>query len=650
MKRVKVKEMGFQNYKCFSDKSFSFANKTEVSGRNRVGKTTLMDGYFDILTGKLANGSEPNDIRPHDNNGEVLRKVDVVRSATLDIDGWEHTLKKVDFEKWVRPRGSVEEVFKGNGTTYEVDDIPMKTKTEYVAWLSDNIAPMDDILLCSNPQFFLGKLAKSSVEARKLLEKISGFDAETNNNPEFAEALAIMNGHNAEDTLKRLRSNLSKAKENQEKKNTEIAYEAGKTFQTDFSADELLLQKMEQVKAEHEAELALLEGDNDKSAEIRAEYNKLRNTLFEYDNKMKAAAAERVSLAQSEFRTAETEFLTASNAEARFNDKIRSLKAETDRIKTDIIELGVKWQQQNELAFAEGDAICPYCGQRLPEDKIMEMQNAFNAKKASALKNIENEGNKLREKHTDTLKDIAELETELQTVVERKKQLGEKLNVAKAELEKARTENTYNPDADEYRKEIVSNLAVADEHLKNLECADAKKTAEIREKIASALEGVALAKAKIASKKSVLEEHKQTLENLNNELLTICDGAAKIERDIQCIMDYSIKKNQIIEEMVNKHFHHFQFKFLEFTQEGNPVEVCQLMVDGTAYNGLLNGGDKRLAEVDLCRGFQEMKGLSLPIWLDEAGTVDKWRLPETEQQLICIRYAEHEGIEVKEIG
>ena len=61
-----------------------------------------------------------------------------------------------------------------------------------------------------------------------------------------------------------------------------------------------------------------------------------------------------------------------------------------------------------------------------------------------------------------------------------------------------------------------------------------------------------------------------------------------------------------------------------------------MVCGGTNYNNL-NGGDRKLCEVDLCRGLQEMNGLNLPIWIDEANTIDPWRIPvDMEQQLILI--------------
>ena len=50
MKEVLVKKIELENYKNFSGISLPMFARSKVSGRNRVGKTTLMDGYFDTNT------------------------------------------------------------------------------------------------------------------------------------------------------------------------------------------------------------------------------------------------------------------------------------------------------------------------------------------------------------------------------------------------------------------------------------------------------------------------------------------------------------------------------------------------------------------------------------------------------------------------
>ena len=112
--QIKLKSIHLNNYKGRGTHSFSadFGDVTRISGRNKSGKSSVMDAYLDVLTGKLADGSEPNSVRPHDENGNDLNRDDVVRELVFDIDGTETTVKKITSQKWVKEHGTTEQVFK----------------------------------------------------------------------------------------------------------------------------------------------------------------------------------------------------------------------------------------------------------------------------------------------------------------------------------------------------------------------------------------------------------------------------------------------------------------------------------------------------------------------------------------------------------
>lgn len=99
MKTVELKQLNIENYKKFESAEYQFAPRTMVSGRNRQGKTTLMDAYFDTLTGKLADGTSPNNVRRKE-DGEEVEGV-VSRELTLLIDGEETVIRRHDCHKCV---------------------------------------------------------------------------------------------------------------------------------------------------------------------------------------------------------------------------------------------------------------------------------------------------------------------------------------------------------------------------------------------------------------------------------------------------------------------------------------------------------------------------------------------------------------------
>lgn len=195
-----MKKLSVENYKKFEAKEFDFTGRTEVSGRNRQGKTSLMDAYFDVLTGKLADGTLPNNIRRKVDGEEVDDPV--VRELVIDVDGTEYVVQK----KTKKGKSS-------NTVEYYVNGIK-RNKTEYMEILK-RIADPDTIAMCSNARVFLNEIQKATAKARETLGGIAGF-SESQFRAEHPEYEWIKNegveGDSIEEILKARRRDLRKAK------------------------------------------------------------------------------------------------------------------------------------------------------------------------------------------------------------------------------------------------------------------------------------------------------------------------------------------------------------------------------------------------------------------------------------------------------
>lgn len=67
MSNAKLKSISAQNYRCFhGEKEFhaEFGETTRVSGRNGSGKSTVMNIFLETLTGKNADGTQADNVRP----------------------------------------------------------------------------------------------------------------------------------------------------------------------------------------------------------------------------------------------------------------------------------------------------------------------------------------------------------------------------------------------------------------------------------------------------------------------------------------------------------------------------------------------------------------------------------------------------------
>lgn len=663
--KVEVKKISLENYKKFPSKSVDLFPRTEISGRNREGKSTLQDAYLDVLTGKMANGTEPTSIRRKENGVEVP-KVDVVRELTLAIDGKEKVIRKITKQKWRKPRGQSEEVFDGNETSYEIDGFPAKSKdyTEFI----QSIAEPSTLLMCSNPKPFLDTLQKSTAESRKVLEKMSGFDIAQfmEENPQYAHVEEITKGHSVEDTLKKLRKELNAQKKKVDAKNTEIAYETNRSVEAEDTSS------LESKKQELNAELSKLEeqeriledsakGYDSLSYEIRS-LKSSRDGLVSKANEWLRARQKFISDTVSELMLKKSEKESSIRIIGMELDnhirEAQQAKADLDRARQDYPRIKEMEWDDSELkaieaeTFNDSDTICPTCGQELPEEQVSKLKSSFEEKKKFRIENELTKKQNWESAKQNQLKGTCDLgnsaSAKLKKTNEEISKLQSEIGVAQDEvaeltkqIEEEQSKFTELPESvdmtnDEEYLAVTARIADLEEKLKSFDDVPGKKQ-ELRMQISNVMKQISNVDADIKIAQAAVTEKEKRVAELNEELKSLGQVQADIEKNIDTVLNFSIQKNKALAEKINPYFKHFQFSFLDYTIDGNPVETCKMICNGIDYNSGLNHSDKILCEVDLLNGLQEMNGLNLPIWIDDSESIDKSRIPMLDRQMIVLR-------------
>ena len=663
--KVEVKKISLENYKKFSSKSVDLFPRTEISGRNREGKSTLQDAYLDVLTGKMANGTEPTSIR-RKKNGVEVSKVDVVRELTLSIDGKEKVIRKITKQKWRKPRGQSEEVFDGNETSYEIDEFPAKSKdyTEFI----QSIAEPSTLLMCSNPKPFLDTLQKSTAEFRKVLEKMSGFDIAQfmEENPQYAHVEEITKGHSVEDTLKKLRKELNAQKKKVDAKNTEIAYETNRSVEAEDTSS------LEAKKKELNAELSKLEeqervledsakGYDSLTYEIRGLKSSRDGLVSNADKELKDKKAAIVNthydLAKNKIEKESAIRMLGMELDNHIR-KAQQAKADLDRARQDYPRIKeMEWDDSGLKAieaetFNDSDAICPTCGQELPEEQISKLKASFEEKKKARIEAQLKAKESFESEKQEKLKYVCDLgntsAAKLKKTNEEIKKLQSEISAAQDEvaeltkqIEEEQSKFTELPESvdmtnDEEYLAVTARIAELEEKLKSFDDVPGKKQ-ELRMQISNVMKQISNVDADIKIAQAAVTEKEKRVAELNEELKILGQVQADIEKNIDTVLNFSIQKNKALAEKINPFFQHFQFSFLDYTIEGNPVETCKMICNGIDYNSGLNHSDKILCEVDLLNGLQEMNGLNLPIWIDDSESIDKSRIPVLDRQMIILR-------------
>lgn len=664
MKKVTLKKLSVENYKKFEAREFDFAGRTEVSGRNRQGKTSLMDAYFDVLTGKLADGTLPNNIRRKVDGEEVNDPV--VRELVIDVDGTEYVVQK----KTKKGKSS-------NTVEYYVNGIK-RNKTEYMEILK-RIADPDTIAMCSNARVFLNEIQKATAKARETLGGIVGF-SESQFRAEHPEYEWIKNegveGDSIEEILKARRRDLRKAKSDVDDIAKQIRKEQGRQVECDETLPAQRDDLLDLLKENEKQEKALCDASReyDRISIELAGLKRSRDALVEKAGKTAREKHDRITsllyTLKSDKKNAENKLRLAEMDLEHANKGIERHKAALAQAKKKYTEaLKEKWDGDTELTAIRGEefdpalAICPTCGQTLPEEQVETAKRKFEFNKQSRISKKLGEKEQFEKNKRTKLEQIAEdgneasegLKTanktkkEAETVIEATKKEITSLALEIAETEKEAEKPIPEPDmsGDEEYKAVCGKISALEESLNGIGNGENDRIllSNNRHSLEAKLRDV---EAKIKTQTARLEEKANNLEALQEEQKKLSQKQANIQQKVDQLTEYSIEKNKALATVVNPHFKHFQFQFLDYTQDGEPMEICRMICNGIDYANGLNHSDRILCDIDLVMGLQEMNDLRLPVWVDDTESINSDRIPRLDTQMILLKVSDGE-LSVKNI-
>ena len=344
-------------------------------------------------------------------------------------------------------------------------------------------------------------------------------------------------------------------------------------------------------------------------------------------------------------------------------------KADLDRARQDYPRIKEKEWNDSRLkaieaeTFNDSDTICPTCGQELPEEQVAELKASFEEKKKfrieteltqkknwesakqNQLKGICDLGNSASAKLKKANEEISKLQSEIGVAQDEVAELTKKIKEEQSKF--TELPESVDMSNDEEYLAVTARIAELEEKLKSFDDVPGKKQ-ELRIQISNVMKQISNVDADIKIAQAAVVEKEKRVAELNEELKNLGQVQADIEKNIDTVLNFSIQKNKALAEKINPHFKHFQFSFLDYTIEGNPVETCKMICNGIDYNSGLNYSDKILCDIDLLRGLQALNSLNLPIFVDNSESINTTRLPNTEQQMIVLRVTDGD-LRVKEL-
>lgn len=654
---IKLKKMHIENFKKIKEKDIDFSDKTKISGQNAVGKTSIVDAFMWCLFDKNSRGETKFQIRPLDYLGNQIDHVEIKVVLTLEVDGREVVLQKVQKQNWVKKRGSMTETLQGNVNSFEIDGIPKKEKDykEYIASLVDE----EVFKLITNPQAFVSKKwQEQRKELMKFAPEVENDDVIASN-PELLQELSMaLSLHNSDDLMAKAKKALSEYKKQQAEIPARID-EVKKSI-TDIDVAELELQR--NSLKEQIAEIEKSEEDmTAQYEEHQRETDSLMDLKFKLSDMERKANEENVA-AKRKYEDAIADY-DADIASAERN--IKALKQNiADGIGTISAyekkrqELLADWKEENAkvyadtLEFDEESTVCPMCGQAYPVEKIEQIKAEFEQKKADikakwekehneALDRIVSDGNRYKSRIEDMQGKVDDARSKL-SAAERD------LESATAEKEKVEKQLAALPDKidisdnEEYKK--LSAEIAEKEKMLNAANSGAEMRHQLKIKKNGLKEELLIVEKQIAASDNSAKEER--IEELQNEMDEIAEKVNEQEKMIYLLEEFTKAKMTIISKNVNEKFGIVNWKLFDKQVNGAVVECCECTVGGVPFSAL-NTGHRIVAGLDIINTLSELYGVSAPIFVDNAEAVNDFNLPEMAAQMVLLSVSDDKEMKVE---
>ncbi|MDR3267090.1 MAG: hypothetical protein LBT24_05930, partial [Tannerella sp.] len=611
---------------------------TIIAGANGLGKSRHFDAFMWLLFGK-----DTQDRKDYNVKTIGLQKVDCEVSAVLDISGESVELKRIYREKWVKPRGQVEEVFKGNETETYWNDVPVNV-TEYQKRVSEVIH--DSIFkMITNPRYFAGMKWQ---EQREQLFQLAGTitDAEIGaKKPEFATLLDKISGKSFADFKREISARKKRLKEDL----SQIQPRIDQTYKmmpekSDFAALEVEKESLEkQVYYIDKAISDKSEAMNQKYAANRKTFERInqmekenQKILFDAQSKAREKAFEADDAIRDLERNTILEEKTVESLKKdsrAYEIELNTLKIRLEGKQKDVSELRQKWFDENAIEY-NGDETCRFCNQPLPEHMKADAMKLFADSKEKKLAEITAKGSGINAEIARIEESIAGTKKHLDEAVNAVFEKGEfiaELKKKLAEMPVAKVQEVKPGDVPEYVKTteqieaLKSGLITCDESYRDDEYAE--KLREKKDVLTLELDAI---KKKLQDRE-LIARGTQEIARLEEQGKDLAQQIADLEHEDLVIQEFTKTKIEECEKRINGFFHHVTFQLFEYTIDGNESETCVPLVNGVPFD-VANTAGQVNAGLDIINALARFHGICAPIFIDNRESVNE--IIKTESQII----------------
>ena len=674
--KVTIKSIHIENFKGIKELDVNFSENTKISGQNAVGKTTIFDAFTWLLFDKNSAGDEKFNVRPLNKEGTRIDNVEIKVVAIMDVDGKEVELSKVQKQNWVKKRGTNTVSLQGNPNSYEIDGYP-KSEAEFKEYVSGIAQSEEMFKMLTNPQYFSSLKWK---DQRDILMKLVSEFSDVELAQTDAKYAPLLSELEKAPSTEDIRAKFSKALTEWKKKQAEIPVRIDEAEKSKVDVD---VAEQELAKVDLERKIKEIDGKiknaGNATEELKREEMQLQFDMSGIMQTMNRDMKNKRSEIEADLCGCKNELdhfaSTISLKEKQISDNAKAITdADTERKK-----LGEQYNaekakafdetpylfDESKLIFDESTTVCSLCGQKLPADKIEQLKADFEERQTKAKEDAKR---KLNDSKSDFITQKESNLEEIKAYGFAKKNLIEELTKKNADLQmeidslKKQEQGTLTnkeelckllseiPEEADYsqNEEYVKLKAEHDKILADI----AKLESEGADKVVTDL------KAEKADLQAQLDEVNKVIaqaannvaiddriETLRDEQKEIGQKVADQEQMLYLLEEFIRFKLNKVSESINSHFKTVNFKLFEMQLNGGMKDCCECTVNGVPYSAL-NSGHRIVAGLDIIRSLSELYGVSVPIFVDNAESLNEFNVPDMDAQLILLSVSADKQLKV----
>lgn len=676
--RMILKSLHGENFKGIKSIDIKFGEKkTKISGQNASGKTTIFDIFSWLFFNKNSAGEEKFNVRPLDKDGKRIDNVEIKVVGVIDVDGKEVELSKVQKQNWVKKRGTNTVSLQGNPNYYEIDGYP-KSEAEFKAYISGLAQNEEMFKMLTNPQYFSSLKWKDQRDIlMKLVAEVSDVEL-ARTDSKYAPLIDELEKAPSTDDI---RAKFSKALSEWKKKQAEIPVRIDEAEKSKVDVD---VAEQELLKADLERKI---EAVDDRMENAGTEIDRLRGKEMQLQFDMSGImqvmndelSAKRRGLdsakddATREFNDLHNQIQSAEN-QIKANEKTIS---DTDAERKNLgVEYNAEFSKafdempylfdESKWVFDENSTVCSLCGQQLPANKIEQLKADFEQKKADAkaratkqledareafddakgakLKGLIDKGNACKADIERLTKENAKLQEDIVALKEQESKALAKQNDYAKQLSEIPAEADYSQNEEYVKLKAERDKILADIAKLESEGVDKVVTDLKAEKVdlQAQLDEANKAIAQVANNVAIDDR----IETLRDEQKEIGQKVADQEQMLYLLEEFIRFKLNKVSESINSHFKTVNFKLFEMQLNGGMKDCCECTVNGVPYS-TLNSGHRIVAGLDIIRSLSELYGVSVPIFVDNAESLNEFNVSDMDAQLILLSVSEDKQLKVE---